>query len=96
MGLSHHTIEDEGAGIEAGDLPKIFDKFFRGKGAKSHGSGLGLAICKEVMTALGGRIEATSPVHDGKGTRMTLEFPATGTASGEARHDWHCRNSDRR
>lgn len=70
------VVEDEGAGISPQDLPRIFDKFFRGSGVRVPGSGLGLTICKEVVTALGGTIAAESPVANGKGTRITLFFPS--------------------
>lgn len=73
-------VEDGGRGIAPDDLPRIFDKFFRGSGSKQHGSGLGLTICKEVMKALGGTITVASPIAHGLGTRVTLFFP-------KAQHD---------
>lgn len=78
------AVEDRGAGIPAEDQPRIFDKFFRGAGAKVHGSGLGLTICREVMEALGGTISVLSPVADDRGTRVTLWFPRaqSGTIDG--------------
>lgn len=75
------AVEDRGAGIPAEDQPHIFEKFFRGAGAKVHGSGLGLTICREVMNALGGTISVVSPVADGCGTRVTLWFPKTQSGS---------------
>jgi K+-sensing histidine kinase KdpD len=53
-------VEDEGPGIAADDLERIFDKFVRGAAARSSipGTGLGLAICREVVRANGGRIWA--------------------------------------
>lgn len=68
-------VEDTGAGIAPADLPRVFDKFFRGSGAKVHGSGLGLTICQEVMKALGGTITVDSPIAHSRGTRVTLFFP---------------------
>lgn len=70
------TVEDRGAGIDAAELPNIFDKFFRGARAKPGGSGLGLSICKEIMEGLGGQISAASPISREGGTRVTLVFPA--------------------
>ncbi len=67
-------VEDEGPGIARDELPRIFEKFFRGATATARGSGLGLTIAKEVMQALGGTISAESPVAAGKGTRITLAF----------------------
>lgn len=78
-------IADDGAGIAPDVLPRIFDKFYRAPGAKTRGSGLGLTICRELMSALGGRITAQSPVANDRGTRMTLHFPIRDVASaGEA------------
>ncbi|MGA3082348.1 MAG: ATP-binding protein [Terracidiphilus sp.] len=52
-------VEDDGPGIDAADLPYIFDKFYRGrKGfAKGKGTGMGLAICRAILAAHGGAIE---------------------------------------
>jgi len=70
------TIEDDGIGIAADDLPKIFDRFYRGDPSRSNktpGSGLGLAIVKAVVERHSGKIFAESEL--GKFTRFTLEFP---------------------
>jgi len=65
-------IQDDGPGIPATDLGRLFDPFFSTKnGAKCH-SGLGLAICRDIMGSLGGRIGVTSAV--GQGTTFTLWF----------------------
>lgn len=72
------TVEDDGPGIPAQDLPRIFDAFYRAARTDSiaAGSGLGLSICRGLVAAMGGRIAAESPVADGHGTRITLRFPA--------------------
>jgi len=72
------AVEDDGPGIGSTDLPRIFDPFFRASRSDrvAAGSGLGLAICRGLMHAMGGRIAAESPVAHGRGTRMTLRFPA--------------------
>jgi len=56
------SIEDDGEGIDASDLPFIFDKFYRGKkgAGKGKGTGMGLAICRAILAAHGGEIEAES------------------------------------
>lgn len=72
------SVEDDGPGVPASDLNRIFDPFFRVSRTDrvTAGSGLGLAICQGLTTAMGGRITADSPVQDGRGTRVTLRFPA--------------------
>jgi two-component system sensor histidine kinase KdpD len=71
-------VQDNGPGIAARDLSRIFDPFFRaGRTDRvAAGSGLGLAICRGLAAAMGGRIAAESPVQDGIGTRISLRFPA--------------------
>ncbi|MFZ0304252.1 MAG: ATP-binding protein [Terracidiphilus sp.] len=56
------SVEDNGPGIDAIDLPLIFEKFYRGRsGSKSRkGSGMGLAISRAILSAHGGGIEVTS------------------------------------
>lgn len=53
-------VEDDGPGIDPRDLPRIFDKFFRGQraGKTKSGSGLGLAVAKRIIEAHGGSISA--------------------------------------
>jgi len=53
-------VEDNGPGIDARDLPLIFEKFYRGKRSAGvrKGSGMGLAITRAILTAHGGGIEA--------------------------------------
>ncbi len=64
------TIADSGAGIEPGDLAKIFDPFFS---TKAQGTGLGLALVQQIVVDHGGTIEVdTAP---GAGTTFTLTFP---------------------
>src|ERR1051325_10231004 len=52
------SVLDEGRGIPAGDLPKIFQVFYRGDGALPGGTGLGLAIVDGVTRAHGGQVSA--------------------------------------
>ena len=66
-------VIDTGDGIDAADLPKIFERF--SKGPQSRGSGLGLAIAQRLVAAHGGTIEAAS--ERGKGTTITLALPQT-------------------
>jgi signal transduction histidine kinase len=67
------SIVDNGQGINAEDLPFIFDRFFRTDRARNSatgGSGLGLAIAKLIIEAHGGRIWAESQLE--AGTRITF------------------------
>ena len=67
-------VTDHGVGIPAGELPHIFDRFWRGReAAHISGSGIGLAVAAELVTAHGGRLAATS--EPGQGTQMTLTMP---------------------
>jgi two-component system sensor histidine kinase KdpD len=71
------SIEDEGRGIPTSDLERVFDKFRRMEepSDRTQGAGLGLSIAKGFIEALGGRIAAASPIHDGKGTRILISLP---------------------
>lgn len=71
--LAQIQIIDTGPGIPADELPRIFDRFYRGKstaGKKTYGSGLGLAIVKTILEAHGQEIQVDSTV--GKGTTFTF------------------------
>jgi two-component system sensor histidine kinase KdpD len=69
------AVEDNGPGIDAHDLPLIFDKFYRGKSSTRvrKGSGMGLAITRAILTVHGGAIEATSA--PGSGARFRFWVP---------------------
>ena len=62
------AVSDTGRGIPAEDLPRIFDRFYKGHG--SRGSGLGLTIARNLVVAHGGEIRAES--EEGKGTTMRV------------------------
>ncbi len=72
------TVADTGIGIAPGDLPNIFDRFWRADSARTRtgerpGAGLGLAISKWIAEAHGGAIEVQS--RPGRGTTFTVTFP---------------------
>ena len=70
------SIEDDGDGIAAGDLPYIFDRFYRGDPSRSRntgGTGLGLSICKAIVTRFQGTIAIESA--PGVGTQVKVRFP---------------------
>lgn len=69
------SIRDTGAGIPPHDLPKIFDRLYRGDKSRSHrGLGLGLSLVRAVVYAHKGRIEVES--HTGQGSQFVLFLPA--------------------
>jgi signal transduction histidine kinase len=68
------TVSDDGKGVDAADLPRLFERFYRGDQARtSRGTGLGLAIVKHVVTAAGGEVEAASET--GRGLTVRARFP---------------------
>jgi two-component system, OmpR family, sensor histidine kinase MprB len=68
------TVDDEGPGIAEGDLPHIFERFYRSDDARAMpGSGLGLSIVAQVAERHAGAVEA-GPSPAG-GTRLTLRLP---------------------
>jgi len=71
-------VQDSGIGIAADDLPRLFEKFYRGKQREAraqHGSGLGLAIVQSIATNHGGRVWVDSVL--GKGSTFHLQIPLT-------------------
>ena len=75
------TVSDTGVGIAPGDLPHVFDRFWRADPARSRtgqrsGAGLGLAISKWIAEAHGGSIQVNS--RPGKGTTMIVTLPISG------------------
>ena len=77
------TVADSGVGIAPGDLPHIFDRFWRADSARTRtgersGTGLGLAICKWIAEAHGGTIDVHS--RPGRGTTFTVTLPRETTA----------------
>ena len=72
------TVTDEGPGVKASDLERIFEKFYRGgrPDGRKAGTGLGLSICRGLVEAMGGSISAQSPALRRRGTRIVIRFPA--------------------
>jgi len=67
-------VSDTGTGIAKGDLPHIFERFYKADRSRAgQGSGIGLAIAKHVVESHGGKINVRS--EEGKGTTFTINLP---------------------
>jgi two-component system phosphate regulon sensor histidine kinase PhoR len=76
-------VKDQGIGIEAEEITKIFDKFYRVKNPKTRqviGTGLGLALVKGLIEAHRGAVEVESEA--GAGTTFRVKLPTVGAAKG--------------
>lgn len=72
------TVEDKGRGIEASELPHIFEPFYRGRdvvAAQIRGNGLGLSLVKQIMESHRGKVTVTSEA--GVGSSFTLHLPVS-------------------
>ena len=79
------TIADTGIGIRAEDLPKIFDRFFRGDQSRTRsGAGLGLSLAQTVARAHGGRIKVQSAPDRGSAFCVILPAVSDRLDAGEA------------
>lgn len=73
------SVSDQGIGVTAEDLPRIFERFYRADKARSRelgGTGLGLSIVKHIAQLHGGQVEAESQPGDGATIRVILPSPA--------------------
>jgi len=77
-GTATIEVKDDGPGIPAADLPDVFERFRRGRGATA-GTGLGLALCREIATRHHGRIAIESA--PGVGTRVIVTLPLAAARS---------------
>ncbi|MBM5822318.1 MAG: HAMP domain-containing histidine kinase [Cyanobacteria bacterium K_Offshore_surface_m2_011] len=70
------SVRDQGIGIPPEDIPKVFDRFHRGRNAIEHerGSGLGLSVVKLLVEAMGGSIDVDSEI--AVGSRFHIHLPA--------------------
>ena len=79
-------VSDNGHGISADDVARIFEPFYTTKG-RGKGTGLGLAICRELAIALGGRITVES--EPGRGSRFSVQLPLSPSAPQPLSGEWN-------
>ncbi|RSM59392.1 sensor histidine kinase [Actinoplanes sp. ATCC 53533] len=81
------AVADQGPGISAADLPRVFDRFWRGAASagpersRERRTGLGLAIVRQIVESHDGHVTAFSEL--GKGSTFVLWLPAAGRADAE-------------
>ena len=83
-------VQDTGAGIPADELPRVFERFYRGTNtgeARASGSGLGMAIVRSIVEMHGGEIDISSVV--GQGTVVQITLPRSPAKVSETSLDGH-------
>jgi signal transduction histidine kinase len=74
-------VIDNGPGITAQDLPRVFDRYYQGShGRRDPGLGLGLTFCRAALRAMEGEVEIES--EEGKGSVFTLRLPQASVVEG--------------
>lgn len=72
-GAARVTVRDNGPGVDAADLPRIFERFYRAKNSASGGLGIGLPLAREIVRRHHGDIRA---VQEASGTAFVVTLPA--------------------
>jgi signal transduction histidine kinase len=73
-GLAVLEVRDTGIGIPADEVPRIWDRLFRGDSSRAErGLGLGLSLVKAIVAAHGGSVTVTS--EPGRGSTFTVRLP---------------------
>lgn len=72
------TINDNGCGIAPDELPRVKEKFYKGKGSKSQ-NGIGLSICDEIVSLMNGKFDIESNLNEG--TKVTITLPLEGNTN---------------
>jgi two-component system sensor histidine kinase BaeS len=82
------AVADDGPGIDPDDLPRVFERLYtsRRQPGRKVGTGLGLAIVRELVTAMGGRVDV-GPTAEG-GTRFVVALPVGAPSSGSGSTSW--------
>jgi signal transduction histidine kinase len=83
------TVRDEGVGIPAGEVPKLFERFFRASNVAGRiaGTGVGLAGARQIVAQHGGTIAVAS--EEGRGSAFTVRLPLTAGDPGSAALEGH-------
>ena len=80
------SVRDTGPGIPADELPRIWDRLFRGDTSRTErGLGLGLSLVKAIVEAHGGAASVDS--QPGRGSTFTVSLPSTSRSNAEAAKD---------
>lgn len=78
------TVRDRGCGIPEGELPYIFDRFYRAQGSsRADGTGLGLALAREITDHLGGELQVESRPDEGSTFSVNLPLPDEAGETGD-------------
>jgi two-component system sensor histidine kinase BaeS len=82
------AVADDGPGIDPDDLPRVFERLYtsRRQPGRKVGTGLGLAIVRELVTAMGGRVDV-GPTPEG-GTRFVVALPAAAVSGAGGSTSW--------
>lgn len=73
-------VADSGSGIDEEDLPRVKEKFYKGKNTKAH-TGIGLSICDEIIRLHGGELTIESKLHEG--TWVFIKLPSQKAHEGD-------------
>jgi signal transduction histidine kinase len=76
------AVEDGGPGIAAADLPRLFERYYRGQRHEGEGLGLGLFIVRKLVEAHGGRVSVES--RPGQGSTFTVSLPVAPSVAQDA------------
>jgi two-component system, OmpR family, sensor kinase len=81
------SVTDDGPGIDAADLPRVFERLYasRRQPGRQVGTGLGLAIVRELVEAMGGTVEATRTPEGGTRLVVTLSGSSSSSSGGLSR-----------
>ena len=85
VGWAELRVRDTGIGIGPDDLPRVFERFFRGREAEARsarGTGLGLAIVREIVEMHAGEVDVESV--SGRGTTVTVRLPRPASTPSDA------------